>query len=170
MKRNGLDAIDIRILGAVQRHGQLSKTRLAEIVNLSPSPCWARLDKLKAAGLIRGYGAEIALERIADFTRVIVTVSLTHHHRADFDRFEAHIAKLDEITDCVATGGGMDYIMTVYVRSVAAFEALMAGLLDSNLGIDRYMTYFTTRTIKRTPPDLAKLCAVPASKRSEGAP
>ena len=170
MKRTGLDAIDIRILGAVQRHGQLSKTRLAEIVNLSPSPCWARLDKLKAAGLIRGYGAEIALERIADFTRVIVTLSLTHHRRADFDRFEAHIARLDEVTDCVATGGGMDYIMTIYVRSVAAFEALMADLLDSDIGIDRYVTYFTTRTVKRTPPDLAKLCAAPASKPSEGAP
>ena len=170
MKRTGLDAIDIRILGAVQRHGQLSKTRLAEIVNLSPSPCWARLDKLKAAGLIRGYGAEIALEKIADFTRVIVTVSLTHHRRTDFDRFEAHIAKLDEITDCVATGGGMDYIMTIYVRNVAAFEAMMADLLDSDIEIDRYTTYFTTRTIKRTPPDLAKLCAVSARKRSEGAP
>ena len=170
MKRTGLDAIDIRILGAVQRHGQLSKTRLAEIVNLSPSPCWARLDKLKAAGMIRGYGAEIALERIADFTRVIVTVSLTHHRRADFDRFEAHIAKLDEITDCVATGGGMDYILTVYVRSVAAFEALMADLLDTELGIDRYVTYFTIRTVKRAPPDLAKLCAAPPGKPSEGAP
>ena len=170
MKRTGLDATDIRILGAVQRHGQLSKTRLAEIVNLSPSPCWARLDKLKAAGLIRGYGAEIALERIADFTRVIVTVSLTHHRRADFDRFEAHIAKLDEITECVATGGGMDYILTVYVRNVAAFESLMAGLLDSEVGIDRYVTYFTTRTVKRTPPDLAKLSAVSTGKPSENAP
>ena len=64
MKKTGLDAIDIRILSAVQRHGQLSKTRLAEIVSLSPTPCWARLDRLKAAGLIRGYRAEIALERI----------------------------------------------------------------------------------------------------------
>lgn len=170
MKKTGLDAIDIRILSAVQRHGQLSKTRLAEIVNLSPTPCWARLDRLKAAGLIRGYRAEIALERIVDFTRVIVTVSLIHHRRADFDRFEAHIAKLDEITDCVATGGGMDYIMTVYVRSVATFEMLMAGLLDAELGIDRYMTYFTTRSIKQTSPDLTTLAAAPAARPTPETP
>jgi Lrp/AsnC family transcriptional regulator of ectoine degradation len=150
MKKTGLDAIDIRILSAVQTHGQLSKTRLAEI-------------RLKAAGYIRAFRAEIALERVVDFTRVIVTVSLTHHRRADFDRFESHIAKVDEIADCVATGGGMDYIMTVYVRNVAAFETLMAGLLDSDLGIDRYMTYFTTRTVKATPPNLPKLCVVPSS-------
>jgi len=166
MKKTGLDSIDIRILSAVQSHGQLSKTRLAEIVNLSPTPCWARLDRLKAAGYIRGYRGEIALERIVDFTRVIVTLSLIHHRRADFDRFEARIAGIDEITDCVATGGGMDYIMTVYVRSVAAFETLMAGLLDSDLGIDRYVTYFTTRTVKHAPPDLAKLAATPAARPS----
>jgi Lrp/AsnC family transcriptional regulator of ectoine degradation len=56
----------------------------------------------------------------------------------------------------------MDYIMTVYVRNVAAFEALMAGLLDSDLGIDRYVTYFTTRSVKHAPPDLATLA--PAAK------
>lgn len=157
MKRSGLDATDIRILSAVQKHGQLSKTRLAEIVNLSPTPCWARLDRLKAAGFIRGYHAEIALERIVDFTRVIITLSLTHHRRADFDKFESYIVHVDEITDCVATGGGMDYVITIYVRSIAAFEILMASLLDADIGIDRYVTYFTTRTVKGAHPDLAKL-------------
>ena len=59
MTKPGLDATDIRILSAVQKNGQLSKTRLAEIVNLSPTPCWARLDRLKAAGYIRGYHADV---------------------------------------------------------------------------------------------------------------
>ena len=71
MKKLGLDATDIRILSAVQQYGQLSKTRLAEYVNLSPTPCWARLERLKAAGYIRGYHAALALERIIDFTRDI---------------------------------------------------------------------------------------------------
>jgi Lrp/AsnC family transcriptional regulator of ectoine degradation len=53
----------------VQRHGQLSKTRLAEIANLSPTPCWARLDRLKAAGFIRGYHGDVALERGCDVIR-----------------------------------------------------------------------------------------------------
>ena len=52
MSRPGLDATDIRILAAVQQHGQLSKARLAELVNLSPTPCWARLTRLREAGLI----------------------------------------------------------------------------------------------------------------------
>lgn len=55
MKKIALDTTDIRILGAIQQNGHLSKAKLAEVVNLSETPCWTRLDKLKKAGLIRGY-------------------------------------------------------------------------------------------------------------------
>jgi Lrp/AsnC family transcriptional regulator of ectoine degradation len=157
MNKPGLDATDIRILSAVQKHGQLSKTRLAEIVNLSPTPCWARLTRLKAAGFIRSFHADIALERVVDFTQVIVTVSLTHHRKADFDRFEAMIMERDEITLCVATGGGMDYVLHVYTPSIARFQDLMEELLSAELGIDRYMTYIVTRRIKSRQPNVAKL-------------
>jgi Lrp/AsnC family transcriptional regulator, regulator of ectoine-degradation genes len=159
MKNLGLDATDIRILSAVQKHGQLSKTRLAEIVNLSPTPCWARLSKLKAAGLIRGYRGDIALDRIADFTQVVVTVSLAHHRKSDFDRFEARVRGLDEVTECMATGGGMDYVMKIFSPSLAAFQSLMDSLLAAELGIERYMTYIVTREVKSEPPNLAKLSA-----------
>lgn len=138
MKKFGLDSTDIRILSAVQQHGQLSKTKLAEIANISATPCWARLDRLKAAGFIRGYHADIVLEHIVDFTQVVVTLSLTHHRKADFDRFEAFIRNLDEITDCVATGGGMDYVMETITSDLASFQALMETLLAGELGIDRY--------------------------------
>ena len=159
MNKTGLDATDIRILSAIQRHGQLSKIRLAEVVNLSPTPCWARLTRLKAAGFILGYHADIALDRVVDFTEVVVTVSLSHHRKSDFDRFETLIRGMDEITDCVATGGGMDYVMHVYTPSLAAFQRLMDRILDSGVEIDRYMTYIATRRIKSRPPDVAKLIA-----------
>jgi len=159
MKKSGLDAADIRILSAIQKHGQLSKTKLAEIVNLSPTPCLARLDKLKAAGFIRGYHADIALDRITDFTQVVVTVALRQHRKQDFDRFEAHIRELDEVTECIATGGGMDYVMKVVVPSLSSFQTLMESLLAAELGIDRYMTHIATRQIKAGQPNLAKLVA-----------
>ena len=159
MNKLRLDATDVRILSAVQKHGQLSKARLAEIVNLSPTPCWARLSRLKAAGYIRGYHADIALNRFGDFTQVIVTVSLTHHRKPDFERFEAHIRKLDEVAECIATGGGMDYVLKIFCPSLANFQELMETLLAAELGIDRYMTYIVTREIKSARPNLAKLVA-----------
>ena len=159
MKKLGLDATDIRILSALQNHGQLSKTKLAEIVNLSATPCWARLDRLKTVGLIRGYNAKIALERIGNFTQVIVTVSLNSHRKADFDRFEAFVREHDEIIECIATGGGMDYVLKIVCPSLAAFQELMDTMLEAELGVDRYMTYIGTREVKSTPPNLAKLAA-----------
>lgn len=157
MKKFGLDATDIRILSAVQQHGQLSKMKLAELVNLSPTPCWARLDRLKAAGYIRGFHAELALERIMDFAQVVVTVSLTNHRKSDFDRFEAYIRSRDEIIDCIATGGGMDYVIKTATSGLAAFQSLMDDMLTAELGIDRYMTYIATRQVKNSRPNLARL-------------
>ena len=159
MNKLNLDATDIRILSALQKHGQLSKTKLAEIVNLSPTPCWARLAKLKAAGFIRGYHADVALDRVCDFSQVVVTLSLKHHRKSDFDRFEGHIRKLDEVTECIATGGGMDYVLNVFTPSLTAFQELMETLLAAELGIDRYMTYIVTRQVKSAQPNLSRLAA-----------
>nr|WP_255564314.1 Lrp/AsnC family transcriptional regulator [Mameliella sp. CS4] len=160
-----LDATDIRILCAVQQHGQLSKTRLSEIVNISPTPCWARLDRLKAAGYIRGYHADIALDRLCDFTQVIVTVSLTHHRKTDFERFEAWVARQDDITECIATGGGMDYVLKTVCSTLAAFQRLIQVMQDAELGVDRYMTYIATRVVKADRPNIARLaCPQPRDR------
>lgn len=157
MKKVALDATDIRILAAVQLNGRLSKTKLAEMVNLSPTPCWTRLDKLKKVGLIRGYHADIALDLVADVTRVIVTLSLTNHRKSDFDRFEAHVRNLDAVIECIATGGGTDYVMKVITPDLATFQDLMETLLSAELGIDRYVTYIATRDVKSSRPNLSKL-------------
>ncbi len=157
MKKTRLDATDVRILSAVQRHGPLSKSKLAELVNLSPTPCWARLDKLKKAGLIRGYRADIALDAIANVSQVVVTVSLSSHRKSDFERFETRIAELSEITECVATGGGMDYVMRVITPDLESFQSMMDTLLSEELSIDRYMTYIVTRIVKSAQPNLERL-------------
>lgn len=159
MKPITLDAVDIRILSAVQAHGPLSKSRLAEMVHLSPTPCLTRLNRLKQAGLIHGYHADIALAQLGDFARVVVTVSLAQHRRSDFDRFEAHIQSLDAVVECIATGGGMDYVLNVICPSMAAFQNLMDDMLAAELGIDRYMTYIVTREVKSAHPNLAALTA-----------
>ncbi|WP_259782056.1 Lrp/AsnC family transcriptional regulator [Aestuariispira ectoiniformans] len=161
MRKIALDAADIRILSAVQQNGQLSKTRLSELVNLSATPCWARFNRLKNAGLIRGYHGEIALNKITDFVTVIVTVSLKEHRKSDFDRFENHIRQLDQIVECIATGGGMDYVLKVVSPNLSVFQDVMDDLLAEEFQIARYMTYIVTREIKSAQPNLARLVADP---------
>jgi len=169
MKPIALDAADIRILCALQDHGQISKSRLAELVGLSATPCWARVTRLKKAGLILGFHADIALTRIVDLAKVVVTVSLKTHRKADFERFEAFVQATPEVTDCISTGGGMDYVMTVITTSLPDFQALMETMLDADLAIDRYMTYIATRQIKSGRPDLATLALGPLAKRDPDA-
>ena len=83
-----LDAIDLRILDAVQRDGRMTKLALAEKVGLSPTPCWLRLRKLEKAGIISGYHAKVASRALAPVTTVLMEVTLGSHRQADFDRFE----------------------------------------------------------------------------------
>ena len=152
-----LDAIDIHILATVQKYGRMSKTALAEKVNLSATPCWTRLNRLENAGIIRGYHAEIAFELIAKMTTVILEVSLKRHRHEDFEIFEKRINELDEIVECIATGGGVDYILKMVVPSIDEYQKLVDALLLENLGIDRYFTYIVTREIKSSKPKLTTI-------------
>ena len=129
-----LDAIDLRILAAIQRDGRITKLRLAELAGLSPTPCWLRLRKLEQAGLSAGYHARIAPRRVAPF--------------ADFDRFERAIAALEAVTDCWSVGGGVDYILKVVARDIDAYQRLIDRMLAEEIGVDRYFTYIVTRTVK----------------------
>ena len=152
-----LDAIDIHILATVQEYVRMSKTALAEKVNLSATPCWTRLNRLENAGIIRGYHAEIAFELIAKMTTVILEVSLKRHRHEDFEIFEKRINELDEIVECIATGGGVDYILKMVVPSIDEYQKLVDALLLENLGIDRYFTYIVTREIKSSKPKLTTI-------------
>ena len=160
MKNIPLDATDIRILSALQHHGNLSKTKLAEVVNLSATPCWIRLGKLKTSGFIDSYSANISLKNFVDVTNVIVTISLSNHRKTDFDNFEKYIKDLDEITECISTGGGTDYIIKVITPDLKSFQELMNEMISNDLKIDKYMTYIVTKEIKSSHPNLSKLIPI----------
>lgn len=152
MKQTGsairLDAIDLRILATLQRDSRITKAALAERVTLSATPCWQRLKRLERAGLIRGYRAELALEKIAGFATVLVEIILKQHRYEDFERFERAMRETDEIVRCWATGGGIDYLVEVVAADIDAYQRLIDRLLTAEIGIERYFTYVVTRTIK----------------------
>jgi Lrp/AsnC family transcriptional regulator of ectoine degradation len=143
-----LDAIDLKILDAVQRDGRITKLALAEKVGLSPTPCWLRLHKLEKAGVISGYHARLEPRTIAPITSVLMEVTLGSHRQADFDRFERTIRDLPEVVACWSVGGGVDYLLKVVTPDIDAYQRLVDGLLEREIGIDRYFTYIVTRTVK----------------------
>ncbi len=143
-----LDPIDLRILDAIQRDGRITKLALAERVGLSPTPCWMRLRKLEKAGIVSGYHARIAVRQIAPVATVLMEVTLGAHRQADFDRFERAIRDIPEIVACWSVGGGVDYVLKVMTRDIDAYQRLVDGLLEREIGIDRYFTYIVTKAVK----------------------
>jgi Lrp/AsnC family transcriptional regulator, regulator of ectoine-degradation genes len=143
-----LDAIDLKILEAVQADGRITKLALAEKVGLSPTPCWMRLRKLEKAGIVAGYHARLAARKIAPIASVMMEITLANHRQGDFDRFERAVAAIPEITACWSVGGGVDYIAKVVTADIDAYQRLIDGLLDRELGIERYFTYIVTKTVK----------------------
>lgn len=157
MTQTRLDDRDIAILATLSREGRITKTELAARVNLSPTPCWERLKRLEQAGLIRGYRAQIDLAQLGPHVQVFVTVELESHRAENFQMFERIISRMDQVTGCWAVGGGHDYLMQVIATDVAAFQALMDGLLDSPAGLRRYFSYIVTKPIKDQPPAIGLL-------------
>ncbi len=143
-----LDRIDLKILGALERDGRMTKLALAATVNLSAAACWERLRRLEAAEVISGYSARIDATKIGRFTTVLVEIMLKSHRQSDFQRFEAMAMREAAIVSCDAVGGGVDYLLRVVAPDIDSYQGLIDRLLSEDLGIDRYFTYVVTKTIK----------------------
>lgn len=146
--RPHLDAIDLKILATLQTEGRVTKLALAERVNLSPTPCWTRLKRLEKAGFIKAYRAELDLAKLGSATTVLVEITLKQHRYEDFEAFERAVRQVPEIVECLATGGGIDYLLKVVTKDIDAYQRLIDELLTAGIGIDRYFTYVVTRTVK----------------------
>jgi Lrp/AsnC family transcriptional regulator of ectoine degradation len=152
-----LDDRDIKILSILQREGRIPKAALAERVNLSATPCWERLRRLEEAGIIESYQAQISLRAFGPVTIVFVQVEIESHKAEDFSRFEAAIAKVPEITECWAVGGGIDYILKLIVHHLDDFQSLIETLLTREIGIKRYYSYVVTMPVKHEPLPVERL-------------
>ncbi|ASP32766.1 Lrp/AsnC family transcriptional regulator [Labrenzia sp. VG12] len=144
-----LDRRDLEILKVLASEGRISKADLAKRINLSPSPCWKRLERLEKAGIIQGYAASLSLKNLAPHVTVFVTLELEHHRTEYFQKFERVIGDCDQVVACWAIGGGLDYLLQIVARDIDAYQRFMDGLLDRELSIVRYFTYVVTKPVKQ---------------------
>ncbi|SHF22906.1 transcriptional regulator, AsnC family [Modicisalibacter ilicicola DSM 19980] len=149
-----LDRYDIKILEILAKDGRVTKSRLAEAINLSVSPCWERVKRLEKAGIIEGYSARINARVLLGRTPVWMQIELKQHNAESFQRFERVVLDTPEVTECVAVGGGVDYLVKVETESIDAYQRLIDEWLMSDLGIERYFTYIVTKTVKNTTPPI----------------
>jgi len=149
--RPKLDRIDIHILAQLQHNGRLANNELAQKVGLSPSPCLARVRRLEQAGYISGTHARLDLAKLTEHITVFTEITLHHHRREDFIKFEQAIRRYDAVQECHLVSGGYDYLLKVITRSVAHYQELIEQMLEHNIGIAKYFSYIVIKPIFSPP-------------------
>ena len=145
-----LDERDIQILSILQEEGRITKTALADRLNLSLTPSWDRLQRLEEEGIIESYGARLSSSFIKNFHLVITEVELESHKEGEFARFEDAIMGFDEVLSCWSVGGGLDYILKVLVKDVSDYQDFLKKVLKADIGLRRYFSYAVLDKIKDT--------------------
>jgi Lrp/AsnC family transcriptional regulator of ectoine degradation len=143
-----LDERDIQILVILQEEGRITKTALADKLNLSLTPSWDRLQRLEQAGIIESYGANLSSSFLDDFHLVITEVELESHKQGEFNRFEQAIVEFDEVLSCWSVGGALDYVLKVLVKDVVEYQSFIKKVLNADIGLNRYFSYAVLNTIK----------------------
>ncbi|MCW2239449.1 Lrp/AsnC family transcriptional regulator [Azospirillum canadense] len=141
-----LDRIDIKILHQLQKNGRITNVELAELVNLSPSPCLMRVKKLQAEGYIEGYTAQINVSKLGQALTVFTEVTLKNHRQVDFARFLAAVKKIEQLLECHLVSGGYDYMLKFVTSGIGEYQEIMEKLTDMDIGIDKYFSYVVLKS------------------------
>jgi DNA-binding Lrp family transcriptional regulator len=141
-----LDRIDIKILHQLQKNGRITNVELAELVNLSPSPCLMRVKKLQAEGYIEGYTAQINVSKLGQTLTVFTEVTLKNHRQVDFARFLAAVKKIEQLLECHLVSGGYDYMLKFVTSGIGEYQEIMEKLTDMDIGIDKYFSYVVLKS------------------------
>ena len=146
---DSLDAIDVRIIAAVQNDGRISINDLAGKVGLSPSPCARRLRILEEKGVIKGYAAMIDQTKVGLPVSAFASIKLERQREEDLDRFARAVAGWPEVVDCYLMTGQRDYLMRIVVRDLQAYETFIKSKLTRLEGIASIETSFALDQVKR---------------------
>jgi len=129
MPNDDLDAIDRRILAALQADGRLSNVDLAEKIGLSPSPCLRRANRLEREGYVEGYRAMLGRRRIGLGLTVFVGVKIDGHADDRATTFEQEVVACPEVVSCHMVAGDADYLLEVTVPDLDAYQRFLVGKL-----------------------------------------
>ncbi|MGI4810201.1 MAG: Lrp/AsnC family transcriptional regulator [Janthinobacterium lividum] len=162
-----LDAIDHKILAALQADARLSLAEIGTRVGLSSTPCWTRIKRMEAAGVIQGYTALVDPAALGRGETVIVQVLLESHTDEMLAAFGQALAQIPEVLEAFLISGDYDYIIRIAVRDTRDYERLLRERLYRIPGIRHSKSSFVLRKLKEAAASW-KLPAAPPAPRPAG--
>lgn len=143
-----LDRFDRLILEHLQADGRISNHDLADKIGLSPSPCLRRVRALEESGLIVGYRALLNAKALGLSLMALIQISMDEHTPERFTRFEAEIAEIPEVLECLLiTGQSSDYQLKVVVRDMEGYQELLLHRITRIPGVSGVHSSFVLRRV-----------------------
>jgi len=145
-----LDPTDRRILEALQKQGRKSNQDLSDSVNLSPSACHRRVQRLEEEGFIKGYVALLDPRRMGRLTTVFVEITLSGQADEVLDAFERAVSRVPEVLECHLMAGSADYLLKVVAMDTEDFARIHRRSLATLPGVRGIQSSFALRTVRQT--------------------
>ncbi len=143
-----LDPIDHKIIAILQNNARISNLELAELVNISPTPCARRVKILEDSGIITGYYAKTNATKLGYALAVYIGISMDKHTAERFENFEQKLREFPEVVSCsIVTGRSEDYLIRAVVRDMAHYEEFLLHRLNRIEGIVQVHTSFELRQV-----------------------
>ena len=150
MNDTRLDKFDRKILAFLQADGRLTNNDLSERVNLSPSQCSRRRQRLEDDGFIQGYRAVLDRDRLGFSLVNVISVTLATHNRDNAQRFSDLLSRLPEVQEAHALTGEMDYILKVVTPDLKSLADFVNGVLLPHESVQHVKTAIVLQTLKET--------------------
>ena len=144
-----MDAIDRKILAVVQEDASLSVAEIGNRVGLSSTPCWKRLQKLEAEGVITRRVALVDQEKIGLGITVFVSVETGDHSQDWLKRFAETVSAMPQVMEFYRMAGDVDYMLRVVVRDMQSYDAFYKKLIET-VPLKNVTSRFAMERIKQT--------------------
>jgi Lrp/AsnC family transcriptional regulator len=154
-----LSPIDIKILAILQRDASLTAAEIAVQVNLSPSPCWRRINRLEKEGLITKKVALLDAEKLGLGLVVFARIRLSRNDEASLQSFEDSVRGFAEVVECYTVTGSADYFLKIITRDIKHYDRFlrrhlvqMSLVRDINSNVAVTQIKYSTELPLHTPP------------------
>lgn len=144
-----MDAIDRKILATLQEDASLSVAEIGHRVGLSSTPCWKRIQKLEAEGVILRRVALVDQDRIGLGLTVFVSVETGDHSQEWLSRFADTVRAMPEVMEFHRMAGDVDYMLRVVVADMQSYDAFYKKLIAS-VPLKNVTSRFAMERIKST--------------------
>ena len=156
-----MDAIDRKILAVLQDDASLSVAEIGSRVGLSSTPCWKRIQRLEAEGVIQKRVALIDQDKVGLGVTVFVSIETGDHSQAWLANFAEVVGAMPEVMEFYRMAGDVDYMLRVVVSDIAGYDAFYKRLIAA-VPLKNVTSRFAMEKIKST----TALPIPPASARS----